>query len=115
MTASSFTTFATLLATSFNVASRRFSWDSVPAVRRGARDARQPGHAGQRSGGEPNDNLRTGTQHVGSPATRGNVLLGGIAANAVPEPATWGMMLLGFGAVGFSKRRLRRIALTQLA
>jgi hypothetical protein len=34
---------------------------------------------------------------------------------AVPEPATWGMMLLGFGAVGFAMRRRRRPALMQLA
>ena len=27
------------------------------------------------------------------------------AVGAVPEPATWGMMLVGFGAVGFSLRR----------
>ena len=26
-------------------------------------------------------------------------------AGAVPEPSTWAMMLLGFGAVGFSMRR----------
>jgi hypothetical protein len=24
---------------------------------------------------------------------------------AIPEPATWGMMLLGFGAIGFASRR----------
>lgn len=30
------------------------------------------------------------------------------SANAVPEPATWGMMLLGFGAAGFALRRSRR-------
>ena len=30
---------------------------------------------------------------------------------AVPEPATWAMMLLGFGAVGFSIRRKRKTAL----
>ena len=29
-------------------------------------------------------------------------------AAAVPEPATWGMMLLGFGAAGFALRRSRR-------
>ncbi len=29
----------------------------------------------------------------------------GIAVAAVPEPATWAMMLIGFGAVGFSMRR----------
>lgn len=27
--------------------------------------------------------------------------------NAVPEPATWAMMLLGFGAIGFGMRRRR--------
>ena len=30
------------------------------------------------------------------------------AVAAVPEPATWGMMLLGFGAMGVSLRRRRR-------
>jgi hypothetical protein len=35
---------------------------------------------------------------------------------AVPEPATWAMMLLGFGATGFAMRRRRQTALlTQLA
>lgn len=37
------------------------------------------------------------------------------AAGAVPEPATWAMMLLGFGTVGFAMRRRRRPALLQLA
>ena len=31
-----------------------------------------------------------------------------VAAGAVPEPATWAMMLLGFGAMGASLRRSRR-------
>lgn len=30
------------------------------------------------------------------------------AAAVVPEPATWAMMLLGFGAIGFSMRRSKR-------
>jgi hypothetical protein len=35
---------------------------------------------------------------------------------ALPEPATWAMMLLGFGATGFAMRRSRRKALlTQIA
>jgi choice-of-anchor C domain-containing protein len=35
---------------------------------------------------------------------------------AVPEPATWAMMLLGFGAIGFGMRRRRKsLALTQAA
>jgi len=57
--------------------------------------------------------VAVGDDNTGKPS---NVLLHGITiTNAVPEPATWAMMLLGFGAVGFSMRRRRRIALTQLA
>jgi len=38
------------------------------------------------------------------------------ATGAVPEPATWAMMLLGFGGIGFAMRRNRRNAtLQQLA
>jgi PEP-CTERM motif len=33
----------------------------------------------------------------------------------VPEPATWAMMLLGIGAVGFTLRRRRRTGIAQLA
>jgi hypothetical protein len=32
------------------------------------------------------------------------------AAGAVPEPATWMMMILGFGAVGYAARRRHRVA-----
>lgn len=32
------------------------------------------------------------------------------AAGAIPEPATWGMMILGFGAVGAAVRRRRSTA-----
>ena len=36
--------------------------------------------------------------------------------NAVPEPATWAMMLIGFGAIGASIRRRRtRVAVRQFA
>ena len=34
---------------------------------------------------------------------------------SVPEPSTWAMMLLGFGAVGFALRRRRTPKLVQLA
>ncbi len=40
----------------------------------------------------------------------------GTPVAAVPEPSTWGMMLLGFGAIGVSMRRRRRAApLAQIA
>jgi hypothetical protein len=38
-----------------------------------------------------------------------------ITTGAVPEPGTWALMLLGFGAVGFAMRRKRRPVLAQLA
>ena len=49
--------------------------------------------------------------------TRGRTatFAGTISFAAVPEPGTWAMMLLGFGAVGFAMRRRRRPALMQLA
>ncbi|MCA1653618.1 MAG: FxDxF family PEP-CTERM protein [Sphingomicrobium sp.] len=42
--------------------------------------------------------------------SRGNGSFGGNATftPGVPEPGTWGMMLLGFGAVGFGMRRTRK-------
>src|SRR6476646_6907344 len=38
-----------------------------------------------------------------------------ITTGAVPEPGTWALMLLGFGAVGLTMRRKRRPVLAQLA
>ena len=37
------------------------------------------------------------------------------AGNPVPEPATWAMMLVGFGAAGYSLRRRRRATALQAA
>jgi hypothetical protein len=53
-------------------------------------------------------------------ATPGNANIGGtftLLTPSVPEPATWAMMLLGFGAVGFAMRRERskKAVLAQLA
>jgi len=46
----------------------------------------------------------------------GGVLTGNVSIDpAVPEPATWAMMLLGFGGIGLAMRRRRRPALAQIA
>ena len=36
------------------------------------------------------------------------------AAGAVPEPATWALMLLGFGGIGVAMRRRRQLAISQV-
>ncbi len=35
-------------------------------------------------------------------------VIGGVEVSAIPEPATWTMLLLGFGAIGWSLRSRRR-------
>lgn len=50
-----------------------------------------------------------GTDGVSGP-TIYNISISNVSA-AVPEPATWAMMLLGFGAIGVSARRRRKAAL----
>ena len=45
------------------------------------------------------------TQSVAN--THSNFLLGGLSMTAVPEPATWATMLLGFGLMGLGFRRRR--------
>jgi hypothetical protein len=39
----------------------------------------------------------------------------GYIRTAVPEPATWAMMLMGFAGIGFAMRRRRQPALAQVA
>jgi hypothetical protein len=55
--------------------------------------------------------------YSGTLATAGNVSgpANLYAAAAVPEPATWGLMLLGFGGMGLVMRRRRRPVLAQVA
>jgi len=48
-------------------------------------------------------------------ATAGNISGNGAFYPAVPEPATWGMMLLGFAGMGLTLRRRGRPALAQIA
>lgn len=43
------------------------------------------------------------------------IIQGEGAPPVVPEPGTWAMMLLGFGAVGYSMRRRRRSFIRQVA
>ena len=49
---------------------------------------------------------------LGIPASSNAVLY---ATGAVPEPATWAMMLLGFAGIGFAMRRRRSVRPTSLA
>ena len=48
------------------------------------------------------------------PAGPGTTSIQGFVAS-VPEPATWAMMLMGFGAIGFAMRRRRSTAFAQVA
>lgn len=45
----------------------------------------------------------------------GDFVLTAETPSSVPEPATWAMMLLGFGAIGFTMRRKRALARLQIA
>jgi hypothetical protein len=52
---------------------------------------------------------------LNSPVGTAATYSGTLNIAAVPEPATWGLMLLGFGGIGMALRRRRRPALPQLA
>lgn len=64
-------------------------------------------------------NLLVGTDFPAGVSTSpmsGSVIIASAISGAVPEPATWAMMLVGFGAVGFAMRKRKSaIALAQLA
>ena len=60
------------------------------------------------------NNLVVSGNTGGNASFAGNIAFAQVAA--VPEPGTWAMMLLGFGAMGVSIRRRRRVsALLQVA
>lgn len=61
--------------------------------------------------------LDAGTYTLRIEGTRGETagFGGNIAFTAIPEPGTWAMMLLGFGAIGFAMRRRRQPVLAQVA
>jgi hypothetical protein len=49
------------------------------------------------------------------PIHSGMVTITQVPASAVPEPATWAMMLLGFGAIGLAMRRRKATAVAAAA
>ena len=60
--------------------------------------------------------LDQGGRTDGATANSGAILVTDPPPPSVPEPATWAMMLAGFGAMGFAMRRTRRkVLLTQIA
>lgn len=46
-------------------------------------------------------------------AQSGNQIIGNVVPAAVPEPATWALMLVGFGGIGAALRSRRRAATAQ--
>jgi hypothetical protein len=60
------------------------------------------------------DNAAAGSIHLTDTQGYSNAVLYR-STGAVPEPATWAMMLLGFGAIGMVSRRRRKSVLAQLA
>ncbi|MHA6722018.1 FxDxF family PEP-CTERM protein [Sphingomonas sp. RS2018] len=70
-------------------------------------------------GGEPDFGSLMGLFNAGTSNTLrvigtngGNGVYSGtiaFAPGAVPEPATWGLMMLGFGGMGFAMRRRRKV------
>ncbi len=62
--------------------------------------------------------LEAGTYRISLTASSpagftGGSYLGDLSFTSVPEPATWAMMLAGFGAVGYSLRRRKAYKLVQ--
>jgi hypothetical protein len=58
--------------------------------------------------------MLTFTQQGGGDNYRGSIL-DNVSISSVPEPATWAMMFLGFGMVGFALRRRRQEARVRFA
>jgi hypothetical protein len=62
------------------------------------------------TGSNSNYNNFASPAFVGLAGASINLVLLGTQTGAVPEPATWMMMLIGFGAIGWSVRRGRKSA-----
>jgi hypothetical protein len=52
---------------------------------------------------------------TGNNTNASGALTGNVTISAVPEAGTWGLMLLGFGAIGLTMRTRRRAVLAQIA
>lgn len=62
------------------------------------------------TGTEANPTFKTGTFALTDDQGAGSYTLNiASAIGTVPEPATWGMMILGMGAVGFAMRRRQKV------
>lgn len=68
------------------------------------------------SGGPSNPTFLTGTRSIfGGPfpdAANYRLTISEVQSASVPEPATWAMLLLGIGAVGFALRRRKQMEVT---
>ncbi len=60
------------------------------------------------SGQQTFDRVRFAMSTTSSSANIDNINVSAVSA-AVPEPATWALMILGFGAIGGAMRRLRMV------
>ena len=69
------------------------------------------------TGSASNPTFNTGTFNLSGGFTAGaaTLTITRAAVAAVPEPATWAMMLMGFGAMGVAMRRRRHIQRLQAA
>jgi hypothetical protein len=47
---------------------------------------------------------------TGAGGTAGDAYFRNLSVSAVPEPATWGLMLMGFGMIGFASRRRAKVS-----
>ncbi len=63
------------------------------------------------SGSPSNPTFSLGTFNLTSIVSGNSTLTISRAVGAVPEPATWAMMLIGFGAIGMATRRRRSATL----
>ena len=97
-------------ATDINFTTVTFNGVAFNNIASGIQEFRNLLMQGLRTDGTDNVLVVSGTTG-GAASFSGNLSF----SQAVPEPGTWGLMLLGFGAVGASMRRRRARAIPALA